>query len=214
MTTTGLIAKKVGMTRMMDPEGQKMLAVTLLKVEASKVTKILSPEKDGYAAIQIGYLAKKEKHLSKPDIHRLRKAGVEDNFARFKEFRTEGVPEGLEVGSDYGVSTFEGVTAVDVTGLTKGRGFQGTVRRYNTKTGRQTHGSRFHRRPGSLGQRATPGRVYKNKGMPGQMGTKQRTIQNLKVMDIDTEAGTIAVSGSIPGNRESFVIIKPSIKAK
>ena len=214
MTTTGLIAKKVGMTRMMDPEGHKMMAVTLLKVEANKVTKILNPERDGYTAVQVGYQEKKESRLSKPDISRLRKAGVNENFAKFKEFRYDAIPAGVEVGSVIGVDSLEGVTAVDVTGLTKGRGFQGTTKRYNTKTGRKTHGSRFHRRPGSLGQRATPGRVYKNKKNPGHMGTEQRTIQNLRVMDVDTQAGTIAVRGSIPGNRESFVIVKPSIKAK
>ncbi len=212
MTTTGLIAKKIGMTRMMDPEGQKMLAVTLFKVESNTVTKILTNDRDGYSALQIGYYAKKEKHLTKPDISRLRKAGINENFSRFKEFRVSEVAEGLELGGTLGLETLEGVKAVDISGFTKGRGFQGATKRWNHKTGRRTHGSHFHRRPGSLGCRTTPGRVAKGKHMPGHMGDKQRTIQNLKIMDIDLDAGTIAVSGSCPGYKTGFVVLKPTTK--
>jgi len=212
MTTTGLIAKKIGMTRMMDPEGQKMLAVTLFKVESNTVTKILNEERDGYKALQIGYYAKKEKHLTKPDLSRLRKVGVKENFSRFKEFRVNEVPEGVEVGSSIGLESLEGVTALDISGFTKGRGFQGATKRWNHKTGRRTHGSHFHRRPGSLGCRTTPGRVAKGKHMPGHMGDKQRTIQNLRILDIDLDAGTIAVGGSTPGHKESFVVLRPTNK--
>lgn len=209
----GLIAKKVGMTRVLDEDG-KMRAVTVLQLETNKITKVLTPERDGYHAIQIGYQEKSEKHLNKPDLHRLKKVGVDQGYTKFKEFRLTEANENWTVGADLGVDLFEGVSSVDVTGLTKGRGFQGATKRWNHKTGRQTHGSRFHRRPGSLGQRTTPGRVYKNKHMPGHMGCEQRTVQNLVLMDIDSENGVIAVRGSIPGNNRSYVIVKPSIKAK
>ena len=103
---------------------------------------------------------------------------------------------------------------IDVTGVVKGRGFQGTVRRYNTKTGRRTHGSHFHRRPGSLGNCTTPGRVMKNKKQPGQMGTNKVTVLNLKVLDVDLETNTIAIKGSVPGTRNGFLYLRPSIKTK
>ena len=106
------------------------------------------------------------------------------------------------------------MTAVDVTGVTKGHGFEGAITRWGHKTGRRTHGSHFHRRPGSLGQRTTPGRVYKNKGMPGHMGDVNRTVQNLKVVEVDNEANIIAIKGSIPGCKNGFVVVRPSIKVK
>ena len=153
----GLIVSKVGMTRMVDADG-KIIPVTLLKVENQKVTKVLTPERDGYHGYQVGYFLKAEKNLTKADISRLRKVDVEDNFAKFSEFRTSGSSE-LSVGSAMTAELFQGVGSVDVTGITKGRGFQGAVKRWGATIGRMTHGSRFHRRPGSLGQCTTPGRV-------------------------------------------------------
>lgn len=213
MTTAGLIAKKIGMTRMVNAEGQ-MTAVTLLQVTPQKVTKLLTADRDGYTGYQIGYFEKREKRLNKADIARLRKASVENNFTRFKEFRADALPDGMDIGAQLGVSVLEGVPAVDVTGITKGRGFTGTVVRWNTAVGRMTHGSRFHRRPGSLGMRATPGRVFKNRVNPGQYGVEQVTVQNLKVMDIDAENNVIAVQGSVPGHRDGYLAIYPSIKVK
>lgn len=213
MTMHGLIAKKVGMTRVLDEAGQ-MIPVTLLKVEDQKVTKILTPDRDGYHGIQVGYYTKPEHRVNKPDLTRLRKVSVAENYTRFKEFRLEGPLDGLELGSALSVSTLNEIGAVDVTGLTKGHGFEGSITRWGHKTGRRTHGSHFHRRPGSLGQRTTPGRVFKNKGMPGQMGNVQRTVQNLKVVDIDLEANVIALKGSVPGHRNAFVVVQPSVKAK
>ena len=209
----GLIAKKVGMTRMVDADG-KMTPVTLLQIENQKVTKVLNSERDKYTAIQIGYQVKPEKRLNKSDITRLRKANVADNYTRFKEFRTEGPIEGLESGSAITLDLLKGVTSVDVTGITKGHGFEGAVTRWGAATGRMTHGSRFHRRPGSLGMRATPGRVFKNKHQPGHMGDVQRTIQNLRVMDIDADQQLIALRGSVPGFNNGFCVLRPSIKAK
>ena len=172
MTTAGLIAKKIGMTRMVDSEGQ-MTPVTLLQVEQQKVTKVLTEERDGYNAFQVGYAVKAEKRLKKPDLGRLRKVNVEDNFTSFKEFRLSEPKAGLALGAalDW-QALFDGVTSIDVTGVTKGRGFSGAHVRWNAAVGRMSHGSRFHRRPGSLGMRSTPGRVMKNRHQPGQYGSE------------------------------------------
>lgn len=208
----GLIAKKIGMKRVFTEEGT-MIPVTLLKVEDQKITKILTPERDGYHGIQLGYYQKAEHKLSKADLTRLRKSGVAENFTRFKEFQTDGPMESVEVGKEMKVDTFTDVKSVDITGITKGHGFEGSITRWGHKTGRRTHGSHFHRRPGSLGQRTTPGRVFKNKGMPGHMGSVQRTIQNLRVIDIDVEQNLLVVKGSVPGHRDGFVVVRPTVKA-
>ena len=213
MIAPGLMARKVGMTRMFDDKGQ-LVPVTLLKVEEAKVTKVLTPERDGYRAIQIGYYPKSEHKLSKPDIARLRKVQVKENFSRFKEFRLGEATEEVALGAVMDLTAFEGVASIDVTGLSKGRGFQGAVKRHGYKTGRRTHGSHFHRRPGSLGCRTHPGRVMKNKRMPGHMGCEQSTVQNMRVLDIDPQEMTIAIKGSIPGHRDSFVMLQPSVKVK
>ena len=208
----GLIAKKVGMTRILGETGE-MIPVTLLKVEDQKVTKILTNEKNGYSAVQVGYYAKPEHRLNKPDLMRVRKAGVEESFTRFKEFRYAAPVDGVELGSSLTAELLAEASMVDVTGVTKGHGFEGAITRWGHKTGRRTHGSHFHRRPGSLGQRTTPGRVFKNKEQPGHMGDVQRTVQNLKVVDVDTEANVIAIKGSVPGHRNGFVVVQASIKA-
>lgn len=207
----GLIARKVGMTRMVDTNGN-LIPVTLLQVEDQKITKVLTPERDGYHGLQVGYFTKSEKNLTKPDIQRLRKSGIDANYARYREFRTPGPIEGLELGASLSASMFEGIVSVDVAGMSKGRGFQGAVKRWNRSIGRMTHGSRFHRRPGSLGQCTTPGRVYKNKKMPGHMGDEQRTIKNLKVVDIDLENNLIALKGSVPGQRHGYLEVRPTNK--
>lgn len=214
MTRPGLIAKKIGMTRMVDADGL-MTPVTLLQIEDQKVTKVLSAERDGYQAYQIGYYAKSEKHLNKPDVGRLRKIGVQENFTRFKEFRLPENAATVELGKGFDIDTFfKGVTSLDATGITKGRGFSGAHRKHNSAVGRMSHGSRFHRSPGSLGMRATPGRVMKNRKQPGHYGAEQVTIQNLDVMDVDAASKIVAVRGAVPGHRDGFLIIAPSIKMK
>lgn len=214
MVTPGLIAKKIGMTRIVDEDGH-MIPVTLLEVQDQKITKLLTPERDGYHAIQVGYMEKREKLLTKSDIGRLRKAALNENFARFKEFRLSEAPgETLAIGASLDVSMLDGVKAVDVIGLTKGRGFQGAVKRWGAATGRMTHGSRFHRSPGSLGMRSTPARVFKNKHQPGQMGNVQRTVLNLDLIEINKDSNVVALKGSVPGHRDGFLVIRPSIKAK
>ncbi len=214
MNNVGLIARKVGMSRMVDDQGQ-LTPVTLLQATEQTITKKLTTDRDGYQAIQIGFFEKSEKNLCKADITRLRKNEIAKNFTKFTEVRVEdSSSEGLELGSDRTVEIFNEVQSIDVTGVVKGRGFQGTVKRYNTKTGRRTHGSHFHRRPGSLGNCTTPGRVMKNKKQPGQMGTNKVTVLNLRVLDVDLETNTIAIKGSVPGTRNGFLYLRPSIKAK
>lgn len=211
---SGLIAKKIGMTRMVDAEGQ-MTPVTLLQVEAQKVTKVLTEDRDGYHGYQLGYFPKREKHLNKADTHRLRKASIQENYTRFKEFRAEAPVTELAVGAPVELAKFlEGVTAVDITGICKGRGFAGAHVKWNAAVGRMSHGSRFHRRPGSLGMRSTPGRVFKGRHQPGHYGDTQTTVQNLQVLDVDQANRVVAVRGSVPGHRDGFLIIQPSIKMK
>ncbi len=213
MNIPGFIAKKVGMTRMVDAEG-RMVPVTLMQLDEQRVTKVITPETQGYHAVQVGYYVKPESRLNKPTLSRLRKSNIQQNFARFKEFRLDGAIEGVAVGGEFSLADFASVAAVDVTGITKGRGFQGSIKRFDLARGRMSHGSCYHRRPGSLGMRQSPGRVFKGKPQPGHMGDVQRTIQNLKVMDIDTENRVIALKGSIPGTRGGYVLIRPSVKAK
>ncbi len=210
-TEKGLIVQKVGMTRVVDANGV-MIPVTLLKVTPQKITKILSVERDGYTGFQVGYFEKSEKNLTKPDIHRLRKDKIEENFARFREFRTPAEVGGLEIGAEMTSQLFDGVSSVDITGITKGRGFQGSVKRWGSTIGRMTHGSRFHRRPGSLGQNSSPSRVYKNKHQPGQMGVDKCTVQNLQVVRIDHEDNVIAIKGSVPGYSSNYLELRPTIK--
>lgn len=205
----GLVAKKIGMTRVVDAEGQ-MIPVTLLQVEDQAVTKILSDEKEGYKAVQVGYYVKPERRINKPDLARLKKAGVQETFTRFKEFRLAKQPEGINVGAKLTAELLSGVAFVDVIGITKGRGFEGSTKRWNTAIGRKSHGSRHMRSPGSLGCRTTPGRVFKGKKMPGHWGVEQRTIKNLKVVDVDAAANVIAIRGSVPGMKNGFVFVQPA----
>lgn len=207
----GLIVRKVGMTRMIDAAG-KMVPVTLLKVEEQSITKVLTPERDGYHGFQVGYFAKAEKNLGKADLNRLRKCNIEQNYSEFTEFRTADAISGFEVGKLMTAELFRDVASIDVRGITKGRGFQGAVKRWGSTIGRMTHGSRFHRRPGSLGSNTTPGRVFKNKHQPGHMGCEARTVRNVKVLDVNLDANVIAIKGSVPGHRAGALEIRPSNK--
>ncbi|MBP6218363.1 MAG: 50S ribosomal protein L3 [Oligoflexales bacterium] len=207
-----LIARKIGMTRIVDAQG-RLVPVTLLKVDEQKVSKILTPERDGYHAYQVAYYPKARKNVTKSDVARLQKVGLQELFSRFKEFRTPNAPL-YELGSLISADLFKDVASVDVTGVTKGRGFQGAVKRWGAAIGRMTHGSRFHRRPGSLGMRSTPGRVFKNKHQPGHMGVDVTTAINVKILDLDLENNVLAVKGCIPGHNDGFVEVRPSKKLK
>jgi large subunit ribosomal protein L3 len=210
-TNKGLIVRKIGMTRTVDADGE-MIPITLLKVEDQEVTKLLDLQRDGYHGYQVGYLVKNEKNLSKADVYRLRKVKVESNYGRFSEFRCKSAEEAAanQVGAKVTAELLAGISYLDVTGITKGRGFQGAVKRWNSAIGPKGHGSRFHRRPGSLGQNSSPARVYKNKHQPGHLGTETVTIKNIKVFEVDVAQNVIAVKGSVPGHREGYLAIRPS----
>lgn len=210
MKMAGLIGRKVGMTRL--PDGDALVAATLIKLEQQTITKILTVDRDGYEAVQVGYYDKKERALNKADVGRLRKVGIDNNYARYREFRTTDIST-ESLGKSLTVDLLKDVETLDVQGVTKGRGCQGVVKRWNHKTGRRTHGSRFHRRPGALGGRSQPGRVFKNKKMAGHMGAVNRTIQSLRVLGIDEQQQIVAVKGAIPGQRGGFVFVRPARKA-
>ena len=212
MKPYGFIGRKAGMTRI--PDGGRLSSVTLIRLEEQKITKVLTKDKDGYDAIQVGYFAKKDKALTKADHARLRRVEITDNFSRFREFRTAEPVPADSLGVSLHIDMLQDVKMLDVQGIVKGRGFQGAIKRWGYKTGRRTHGSRFHRRPGSLGCRTSPGRVFKNKRMPGHMGSTQQTIQNLQVMGIDSEQQVVAVKGAVPGNRGGYVVLKPAVKMR
>ena len=213
ITSVGLIAKKVGMSRIVDGHG-KIVPVTLLQVATQTVTKVLTQEVNGYDAIQIGYAYAAKRKLSKADLGRLQAQDSDELLAtRFREFRLS--PEAVanvEKNAPVTVRDFEDIGSVDIVGISKGRGTQGAVKRWGSAIGRMTHGSRFHRRPGSLGQCTSPGRVFKNKHQPGQYGDQAVTVKNLDVMQVDMEREIIVVKGSVPGFSNGYLEVRPTNK--
>ena len=208
----GLIATKEGMTRVFQESGESV-PVSVLKVDPNIVSQIKSNETDGYSAIQLSSLDKKEKHSSKPlQGHFVKnKLNLKDKIHEFKVSQ-EGLTD-IEIGKELSVEIFEEGQFVDISGISKGKGFAGTVKRWNFATQDATHGNSLaHRKPGSIGQCQTPGRVWKGKKMSGHMGNVRKTIQNLKIIRIDGENKLILVKGSIPGPSGSTILIKPSIK--
>jgi len=208
----GLIATKEGMTRVFQESGESV-PVSVLKVDPNVVSQIKSNEKDGYSAIQLSSLDKKEKHTSKSfQGHFVKnKLNPKDKIHEFKVSQ-EGLTD-IEIGKELSVEIFEEGQFVDISGISKGKGFAGTVKRWNFATQDATHGNSLaHRKPGSIGQCQTPGRVWKGKKMSGHMGNVRKTIQNLKIIRIDGENKLILVKGSIPGPSGSTILIKPSIK--
>lgn len=202
----GLIAKKVGMTRIINADGE-VIPVTLLQIPDQRITKLLTAERDGYQGYQVGFFTKAEKNLNKSDIGRLRRVQVQENYARFCEFRIPGEVS-FELGQNLTAELFQDAGIVDVTGITKGRGFQGAVKRWNSSIGPMSHGSMYHRRTGSLGANTSPGRVFKNKPMPGHMGVDRRTVRNLEIVKVDVENNLIALRGSVPGHRDGYLEIR------
>ncbi len=206
----GIVGKKAGMTRVFTEEGQSV-AVTVVQVTPNRVTQVKTSETDGYSAIQITYGEKKASRVSKPEAGVYAKASVEAGRG-LMEFRTE---EAFEAGQELTVERFEAGQKVDVTGTSKGKGFQGGVKRWNFRTQDATHGNSLsHRAPGSIGQCQTPGRVWKGKKMAGHMGSVQVTTQMLEVVQVDAENGLLLIKGAVPGATGSDVIVKPAIKAK
>ena len=204
----GILGRKVGMTEVFTTDG-KLIPVTVIEVEPNVVTQIKTTDKDGYEAIQLGAFDKKESSSNKPEKGHAKKAGTSPK--RFlREIR--GVDtSSYTLGQVIEADVFEKGDTVDVTGTSKGKGFQGVIKRWNQSRGPETHGSTYHRRVGSLGT-MRPMRVLKGKKLPGHMGNEQITIQNLMIVDVDKENKYILVSGNVPGPKMSFVFIREAIK--
>ena len=204
----GILGRKVGMTEVFSTDG-KLIPVTVIEVEPNVVTQVKTVEKDGYDAIQLGAFDKKVKSSNKPEMGHVKKANTQPK--RFlKEIRgidTSSYTLGQVISAD----VFKSGDTVDVTGTSKGKGFQGVIKRWNQSRGPETHGSTYHRRVGSMGT-MRPMRVLKGKKLPGHMGNEQVTIQNLMIVDVDTENKYILVSGNVPGAKNTFVFIREAVK--
>ena len=204
----GILGKKIGMTQVFTEEGL-VIPVTVVEAGPVAVTQIKTLENDGYEAIQAGYVDAKEKALNKPQKGHLAKAGVLKRHP--KEFRVDTV-EGYEVGQEIKADLFTAGGKIDVTGISKGKGFQGPIKRHGQSRGPESHGSGYHRRPGSMGACSYPGRVFKNKKLAGHMGSVKITIQNLEVVRVDAEKNLLLIKGAIPGAKGSVVTVKAAIK--
>lgn len=207
----GLVGRKVGMTRIFTEDGIS-IPVTVVEVENNRVTQVKSVETDGYNAIQVTAGTKKASRVSKPEAGHFAKAGVEAGRGLW-EFRLENNEE-FAVGAELSVEIFNEIKKVDVTGTSKGKGFQGAVKRWNFRTQDMTHGNSLsHRAPGSIGQCQTPGRVFKGKKMAGHMGAERVTTQNLEIVRVDAERNLLLIKGAVPGATGGNVIVKPAVKA-
>ena len=207
----GIIGKKIGMTQIFDEKGN-VIPVTVIEAGPCVVAQKKTAEKDGYDAVQLGFADVKEKHLTKAEKGHFEKAGVTMK-KHLKEFRLDDC-SAINVGDVITADTFAAGDKVDVPGMTKGRGYTGCVKRWNQHILRMTHGTGpIHRQPGSMGANSTPSRIFKNKHMPGQYGNEKVTVQNLKVVKIDSEKNLIAVKGAIPGAKDGIVFIRDSVKA-
>ena len=210
--TIGLIGKKQGMTRMFTPEGDAF-AVSVVSVSPNIITQIKSKETDGYSSVQVTTGEKKEKHINRPASGNFKKKGVTPGEGLWEFKVTPESLEELQVGSQLFLEQFEEGQTIDVQGKSKGKGFAGTVKRWNFKMQDATHGNSIsHRAPGSIGQCQTPGKVWKGKKMSGHMGDERKTVQNLKIASIDSNNNLLLIKGSIPGPTGSNVILKPAVK--
>ncbi|WP_406705297.1 50S ribosomal protein L3 [Sodalis sp.] len=207
----GLIGRKVGMTRIFTEDGVS-IPVTVIEIEANRVTQVKDLENDGYRAIQVTAGTKKANRVTKPEAGHFAKAGVEAGRGLW-EFRVEDGEE-VTVGQSITVELFADVKKVDVTGTSKGKGFAGTVKRWNFRTQDATHGNSLsHRVPGSIGQNQTPGKVFKGKKMAGQLGNERVTVQSLDVVRVEVERNLLLVKGAVPGATGGDLIVKPAVKA-
>ncbi len=206
-----IIGKKLGMTQVYDG-ANTLVPVTVIEAGPCPVTQIKTAQSDGYEAVQIGFGAQKTQRMSKPELGHLKKAGAEP-LRKLAEFRVENASE-FKLGDVITVAKFSEGQMVDIIGTTKGRGFQGVMKRYNFDGQPQTHGHMMHRRPGSVGCRQTPGHVYKGRKMPGHMGQVRRTTQNHPIVKILQDKNILLIKGSIPGAKGDIVIVRPAKKAK
>lgn len=204
-----ILATKVGMTQIFDENGV-LVPVTVLQAGPCVVTQVKNAENDGYKAVQVGFVDKREKLVSKPLKGHFDKAGV--SYKRYvREFKLENADE-YSVKDEIKADIFAAGDKIDATAISKGKGFQGAIKRYGQHRGPMAHGSKFHRHQGSNGSATTPGRVFKGKGMPGHMGSKQITVQNLVVVKVDADNNLILVKGAVPGPKKSLVTIKETVK--
>jgi len=207
----GLLGKKLGMTRVYDASG-RATAVTVIEAGGNVVVQTKTHEKDGYAAIQVGFDDQKPQRLTKPELGHFQKGGAAPKKL-LREFRSAG--DGSEfTGATLEVTQFEVGDIVDVIGKSKGKGFQGVMRKHNASGQPASHGSMMHRRTGAIGMRSTPGRIWKNASMPGHLGDERVTVQNLRVVQVRSEEGVILVAGAIPGPNGGYVVVRPAIKGQ
>ncbi|WP_076416784.1 50S ribosomal protein L3 [Shewanella sp. UCD-KL12] len=209
----GLIGRKVGMTRIFGEDGVS-LPVTVIEITSNRVTQVKTLETDGYRALQVTTGNKKANRITKPEAGHFAKAGVEAGRGLWEVRLADDEGEGIEVGAELNVDIFADIAKVDVTGQSKGKGFQGGIKRWNFHAQDMTHGNSLaHRSNGSIGQNQTPGRVFKGKKMSGHMGAERVTTQNLDVVRVDAERNLLLVKGAVPGATNGNLIIKPAVKA-
>jgi large subunit ribosomal protein L3 len=206
----GLIGKKLGMTQIFDDEGRR-IPVTVVEAGPCTVLQKKTVAKDGYNAIQVGFAARDVARANRPLIGHCKPA-AQGAFRYLRELRIENIDQ-YNIGDTISADIFSVGEIIDVTGTSIGKGYQGVVKRWGFKGGRSTHGSRFHRAPGSIGCSATPARVFKNKKMPGQMGNERVTVQNLKIARVDASDNLLLIKGAIPGSDNGLVLIRNSVKA-
>ena len=209
----GIVGRKAGMSRVFTEDGQS-IPVTLIEATPNRITQVKTSETDGYSAVQVAVGSKRAVLVNKPEAGHLAKAKVEAGRGLWELRVADDQIGGLEVGGEIKADIFEVGQMVDVQGVTKGKGFQGTIKRWNFSMGDATHGNSLsHRSPGSIGQRQTPGRVFPGKKMSGHMGAVRQSTQNLEVVRVDAERGLIAVKGAVPGAPGGDVIVRPASKA-
>jgi len=210
----GLVGRKVGMTRLFNEDGDS-LPVTVLEVADNRVAQVKQPGTDGYAAVQVTYGKRRASRVSKPMAGHFAKAGVEGGTI-VTEFRiTEAEAAGFQPGAKVGVDLFKVGQMVDVSGTSLGKGFAGVIKRHHMAGNRASHGASVsHRTPGSTGQNQSPGHVFKGKRMPGHLGAKARTVQNLEIVRIDAERQLLLVKGSVPGYEGGHIVVKPAAKVR
>ena len=207
----GIIGRKIGMTQIFDEKGN-VIPVTVIEAGPCVVAQVKTVETDGYNAIQLGFGEVKDKHINKPEAGHFAKAKLA-NKKHLREFRLEDISN-YKVGDEVKLDIFEAGERIDVQGTSKGKGFQGVIKRHGQHRGPMGHGSMYHRRPGSMGPTSTPGRVFKGKKLPGHMGAQTISIQNLEVIRVDLDKNVILVKGSVPGAKGAILKLKSSVKSK
>ncbi len=204
-----VLGRKVGMTQIFSEEGE-VTPVTVIEIGKNQVAQIKTTEKEGYEAVQIGFDEKKESRTVKPEKGHFDKAGITPKkFLR--EFRVEKSEE-FSLGQEIKATVFEAGDKVDIIGTSKGKGFQGNIKRHNQSRGPETHGSRYHRRPGSMGASADPARVFKGKNLPGHMGNERVTVRNLEIVKVLEDKNVILIKGAVPGPKKGLITIQETIK--